>query len=589
MTHADNANKLFSEELAFSIARFPSFNKGKEYFEDGCVEKIWQEEKEYKAIVSGTHPYRVTLKFKDDELIYNCSCPFELDGACKHVVASILAFASDKSFSTQPKQKKLEKNEVIINEFLEKMSVTQQRYFLEKILKKEPALIEDLKIFLQGRNQSPITASDYKTQFRERLDQLDLEELAQMWYREGEDYYDDQYGEFTTESLEDLVDEFITQGEKYEENQNYGEALKIYQAIFEALFEKQKTIRGDVSDVSDWFGQEMDKVVSFYVKTLIKTDNKNLKEIGIKFICSVFQLSSIYIDKQQILAGLKQTIINKEETGHALTCLSFRTKDSLTTEQSSLLAYLYFLVEEWITFEKISLENLKENPSLTLYLLRYYQKNNNKKKIIQISNQVLNNLNKKDKDDYFYGRQLFNNKEIEIQIRQFLKNIYSNEEEYPLMIDNLERLFLVTGELTDYKVLVKNYKNIFEKEKFWLVIKNHFADEYEVKNVFKVFRLENQKSEILGLINKYSLAECFPDMVAFIRDSFPQECFSAYKKKIENILLETNVSKYSEAAYHLKRMKEIGLDKDFINFVGWIKTTYWRRRKLLEELQKKQL
>lgn len=474
--------------------------------------------------------------------------------------------------------------EVIIKELLSKTTTAQQRLFLEKILKKEPQLIDDLKIFLQGQKQTPVTISDYKTQFREELDQLDLKELLQMWYQEGEDYYDDQYYDFTTASLEDVVDEFIASGEKYEENQNYAEALKIYQAIFEALSEKQKTIHGDVSDVSDWFGQEMDKTIAFYIKTLGKTDNKNLREIAIKFLCSVFQASSVYINKEQILTGLKQTIINKDEARHALECLGFKTKTNLSAEESSLLAFLYFLTEDWAAFEKISLENLKENPSLTLDLLKYYQKNNNKDKIIQVADQVLKALMKKDRFD---GE--LNYQEIEIQIRRFLKNIYDTTENHQIMIDNAEKLFLATGSLPDYRELIKMYKNSSEKEKFWQLIKKHFSDEYQVKNVFKVFKLENQKQEILELIKQYPQAECFSEMIVFVREDFPQECFTAYQKKIEEILKEANVNKYSETVYHLKRMKEIGLDKECTDFISWIKTTYWRRRKLMEELQKNQL
>lgn len=583
-------NNYFSDQLAFNIARFSSYNRGKEYFEDGYVEKIWKEGEEYKAMVRGTHSYQVSLKFEGEKLIHNCSCPFELDGACKHVVATIFAFASDKKIATQPTQKKTDKNESVIKELLSKATPSQKHLFLEKILKKKPAFIEDLKIFLQDQQQTPVTTSDYKTQFKERLDQLDLKELQQMWYQEGEDYYDNQYDEFTTESLEDVIDEFIATGEEYEENQNYGEALKIYQAIFEALSEKQKTIHGEVSDVSDWFGQEMDKVITFYVKALVKTDNKNLKEIGINFLCSVFQHPSIYIDKKQLLIGLKQTVINKDEAKHALECLSFKTKANLSIEESSLLSFLHLLANDWQAFEKISLKNLKENPSLTLDLLKYYQKNNNRDKIIRTSNGVLEDLIRKNKNsDFSYQDRSLDYKEIEIQIRRFLKNIYFITEDYAERIVNLEQLFLVTGELIDYKELVKGYHDQSEKEKFWSVMKKHFSYEYQVKNVFKVFKLENQKQEILELIQKYPQTECFSDMIVFVRDSFPQECFGVYKKKIENILIETDVRKYVETAYHLKRMKEIGLHKEFTDFINWIKTTYWRRKKLLEQLHKNQL
>lgn len=584
------ADNYFSDQLAFGLANFSSYTRGKEYFEDGCVEKIWKQGQDYKAIVTGTHPYQVSLKFEGEDLIYSCSCPFELGGACKHVVAAIFAFAADKKFANPPQRKRIDKNASLVKRLLSKTADSQLRLFLEKILSKQPDLVEELKIFLQGQQQTPITISDYKTKFRTRLDQLNLRGLLEMWYQEGQDYYDDQYYDFAAESLEDVVADFLASGEKYDQNQNLGEALKIYQAIFETLFEKMETIPDDLSDLSDWFGQQMDKALDFYIKTLVKTDNKNLKHIGIKFLCSVFQNSSIYIGKHQLLTGLKLVVVNQEEAQSSLGHLGFKTKTSLSAEESSLLAFLYFLAEDWLNFETASLKNLKQNPSLTLDLLKYYQKNDHKTKIIQVADQVLNSLTPKDKfSGEFISDHYIDYQNIEIPIRRFLKNIYSLPQDYPMVIDNLEKLFLATGSLADYQELIKIYKTQSEKEKFWSVIKKHFGTDYDVKKIFKVFRLENQKPEILELIKTYPSAECFPEMVASIREDFPLECFNEYKKKIEDTLVETKVEKYSQAAYHLKRMKEIGLDKEFADFINWIKTAYWRRRRLLEELQTNQL
>src|SRR3989344_7597713 len=104
-------DNLFSDELAFQISRFSSYDKGKEYFEDDCIEKIWQEGNAYKAIVKGAHKYNVSLKCDDEgEFEYICSCPYELDGACKHVVATIFAFASDKEFINKSPLKKINKD-----------------------------------------------------------------------------------------------------------------------------------------------------------------------------------------------------------------------------------------------------------------------------------------------------------------------------------------------------------------------------------------------------------------------------------------------------------------------------------------------
>lgn len=588
-------NNFFSDELAFRISRCSSYNKGKKYFEDGCVEKIWQEGNKYKAIVKGTHPYNLSLKFNDEgELEYNCNCSYELDGACKHVVAAIFAFASDKKIINKASLNKNNKDELVIEKLLEKTTFYQAQLFLKKIFIKQPQLIQDFNIFLQGQKQSPVTITNYKTRFRNELDQIDLKELLQTWYSEDEDYYaDDQYNDFnTTLPLSDVVDDLVELGKKYEDSQNLGEALKIYQALFEALDEKQASLKGDDSELQDCFYQEMEKIVSdYYVKTLTKIKNDNLKKIGVDYLCYLFQYDEFRSSQNNILLGLKQVNINKSEAENALLKLDkTKNKDNLSVSESSLLALLYFLIKDWQMFEKVSFNNLKKNPSLTLDLLRYYQKNNYKEKIIKVSNQVLVEFMKKNEDRrlvFKWNQRDY--KEIEIQIRRFLKEIYSLKTEYEVTISNLERLFLITGLLTDYQELIKNYKNTLEKERFWEVMSRYFTDKHEIKNIFEVFKLENQKEKILDLVRKHPLEECFSDMIAFVRDDFPQECFTEYEKKIIEILKETDVDKYPESAYHLKRMKEVGLDKEFTNFISWIKTNYWRRRRLLQELQENQL
>ena len=159
------AINYFSDQLAFSVSRFSSYSKGKEYFDNGYIEKIWKDEESYKAIVKGTNSYNISLKFEGEELIYSCSCPFELDGACKHVVASILAFASNKEFTKQSMEKSKDEDESIVKELLLNITTLQQKIFLEKILRKDIRLVEDMKVFLQGQKQTPITITDYKIQF----------------------------------------------------------------------------------------------------------------------------------------------------------------------------------------------------------------------------------------------------------------------------------------------------------------------------------------------------------------------------------------------------------------------------------------
>lgn len=118
------------------------------------------------------------------------------------------------------------------------------------------------------------------------------------------------------------------------------------------------------------------------------------------------------------------------------------------------------------------------------------------------------------------------------------------------------------------------------------MMKEYFKKEDDVKTIFNVFRFENHKQEVLDLLHACPDSNCFPDMVDFIKDMYPKECFEGYKKKIIDLLEEPKVERYAPAAYHLTRMQTIGLQEDFHIFIDWIKTNYQRRRRLMEELQK---
>lgn len=583
---------LFSDELALSVADHSSYDKGKNYFKDDCVLKTWQEGDEYKAVVKGTYSYQVSLKFEDDKLDYQCSCPYELAGACKHVVAAILAFTSDNKTNKQQLLEKTNKKGPNIEELVSKTSSSQLQVFLIETLKKQPQLIEDLTIFLQGKKQTAATALDYKSQFREELNQINLLDLLHSWYREGDDYYGEMDDDYVTESLSETVENFLDLGKKYEESDNLGEALKIYQALFEALFEKEKTLTGELSDLSDCFDQQINDVLDWYIKTLIKTDNENLKEIGINYLCSLFQNSSFDDTQKQILDGLKQTVVNPKEAECALKgVIGLKTNNKLSPSESSLLAFLYSLAKDWQSFEKISLNYLEDNPNLALDLLKYYQENGKEEMIRDVSDQVLVQLTRKSdrNNDFFYPSPFFNYMELEIQIRRFLDKNSVLQKDYQAMLFNLQRLFLLTGLLIDYQQLANRYREKEEKEQFWQEINKHFNNEYEVKVVFDVFKFENQKQEILTLIKKHPQAECFPEMIVFTQQDYPNECFLEYKKKIEELLLKTDVDKYAQAMPHLKIMQKICLNDKFHEFITEIKTKYWRRRRLLEILQENQL
>lgn len=70
-----------------------TFARGESYFHDGAVLQVVERGDHYFAQVQGSddEPYQVHVHLSDEAIeTWTCSCPYEWDGACKHVVAVLL-------------------------------------------------------------------------------------------------------------------------------------------------------------------------------------------------------------------------------------------------------------------------------------------------------------------------------------------------------------------------------------------------------------------------------------------------------------------------------------------------------------------
>jgi len=580
----------FSSDLAFHLANPASFQKGETYFEDGAVSKVWREGEVYKAFVAGTRQYNVSISIKtEDDVQTECDCPYEGSGICKHVVATIFALANNPELAVINIQNKSEKQEQMVKKMLARANEIQVKKFLKQLLLDNEQIIHDFNIFLQGSKQTTATAQSYKAKITKQLDELDLDELENAWLNSGEDSYDyygyqDDNG-YDDQTLSSIITPFKQEAQKYADNKNFAESGKIFQAVIEALRDKAEEVSRSHLDVEDWFLNEINETLEQYCKVLTATDEASVKRAGLEYLCLLFEHKQFEWYQKQLESDLKQAITNKSEADICLRALAKTSiKSVLSSAESSFFARLYLLVDNEDQFEKISLDNMEKNPALSLELLKFYKQHDRKSDILTIADRVLTRLNKKD-DPVDWN---FSN-DIEIEIREFLKTIFDHKTEYSQAIGNLEALFLKSKKLNDYKSLAMAYDNPLEKEKFLARMKNIFIEQHEIETLFKVFKMEDKKREILELTGKHEDENCFPDMISFVSAAFPQESFSNYQSKIKHLLKDSNVKYYPQVVYHLKQMKRIGLTVDFKKFVVWIMDSYKRRYRLMEELQKGEL
>src|SRR3989304_5641223 len=89
---------LITYAVLEDLAGTTAFQRGKEYFSAGVVERLRVSGDKITARVEGTETYQVELRDDDGDLAYDCTCPRAADGYfCKHCVAVGLAWLAENS------------------------------------------------------------------------------------------------------------------------------------------------------------------------------------------------------------------------------------------------------------------------------------------------------------------------------------------------------------------------------------------------------------------------------------------------------------------------------------------------------------
>ena len=94
---------MITKKKLRNMATGESFSRGEDYFGSDSVRKLKRiSEYKFTAKVRGSESYDVSLDLSHDDIDFDCDCPYDYDGICKHCVAMGLAVIEafgDKPFT----------------------------------------------------------------------------------------------------------------------------------------------------------------------------------------------------------------------------------------------------------------------------------------------------------------------------------------------------------------------------------------------------------------------------------------------------------------------------------------------------------
>ena len=122
-----------------------SYDRGLDYHDGGMVERATLRGNQLFAAVQGSEwdPYRVGVTFTAGDFTASCSCPYDWEGYCKHVVAALLTVVGETP--TIPIA-----NAAPIADLLDGLDATTLRALVHRLIEAEPALVDIVDEFCAG-------------------------------------------------------------------------------------------------------------------------------------------------------------------------------------------------------------------------------------------------------------------------------------------------------------------------------------------------------------------------------------------------------------------------------------------------------
>ena len=265
-----------------------SFNRGMQYFKEGRVRGLRLSGGVVNAMVQGTRAYKVEIDV-DHGFESTCSCPYDFEGYCKHIVAALLAFNQDYQSIIDGG----EAEEETVASALQGLDVEQLRDFLKKEFLRDNLLQDHFMIYATGEvKRGGKSVDDYKKE----VDAL-YEDASTNGFIE--------YGNMIDFAV------FTDVAERYVEKKNFAEAAKVFQALSEAIAENM-----DMVDDSDgYYGESFSEAVQSLASCVSFLEGEK-KSCYIDYFFEKFMEKEPDYFENEYDEALRSVCVDKDELEH---------------------------------------------------------------------------------------------------------------------------------------------------------------------------------------------------------------------------------------------------------------------------------
>ncbi|MBD2535683.1 SWIM zinc finger domain-containing protein [Nostoc flagelliforme FACHB-838] len=182
-----------SEAIIRHNSNASSYSRGEEYYRRGAIADLKKRGNLIQAEVEGGEitPYQVSIRFDAGGITSaSCTCPYDYDGWCKHIVATLLSCSRQSD--------RIEERSTL-EQLLNRLDILQTQRLLQELVENRPELIDDIDEFVSlidlpkpKTKQSSTRQSKIDTSpFRSHVKRILQDGLKELEYGSEEDPFTD--------------------------------------------------------------------------------------------------------------------------------------------------------------------------------------------------------------------------------------------------------------------------------------------------------------------------------------------------------------------------------------------------------------
>jgi hypothetical protein len=550
---------VFDQSQLRDLCTQQSFQRGLRYFEEGRVKIKEASCSRIAAVVLGNDSYRVEIDL--DRLSARCSCPYDLEGYCKHIVATFLAV-----------EREPEKVDRMVGQVCGELESVQAL-----LVRTDPDAVSDF--LLQELESNPEMRARFVAKFSPAGTGKDIksyrDEIESIFEEAEEDHGWISYGtELDFSPFEELAEIYI-------QKDDFLEAAKIFQALCETIAGKMD----HVDDSDGYFGSNFSSSLQAFVECILGAElTATEKSRCIDYLWRRYLLNEPdyfqddYLDALKVLCTAKEDLVYWKEL--LLPHLPAKVPDSREDRRGhyqakkliSIELHLLSCLKETDSFYALMDEQYRTSPDLCLEYAQQLLRDKDRLKAISVAEE---------------GIAAFP-ESSSIYLREFLIENYrgSDPDKYR---EQLLSLFFLRGDWKHYERLKKESSSLEQwQETLNKIIAKFSGKGYGRARLIEVYLREQMYDAALkAVIGQKSIPE-LSQYHKRLAEMYPKEYFGAYRELISPYA-ECRMGRdhYREVASILKDMKAIaGFEAEAQEILERLRKENKRKPAFIDELKK---